>query len=161
MRNWVKAVSSALHGLPWALRAVNACTLQSQECNSVQTGGLIPHAGRMITDGRVGPAEDLEVLPGGLLMASALWNNVVLAESDKTVIVEGNHYFPPESVRREYLKPSSTHTICPWKGTASYYDIEVNGRVNKDAAWFYPSPHEAAKQIADHVAFWKGVEVKV
>ena len=93
-------------------------------------------------------------------MARAIWNNAVLAESDKTVIVEGNHYFPPDSVRQEYLKPSSTHTACPWKGTASYHDIEVNGRVNKDAAWYYPSPLEAAKHIAMHIAFWKGVEVK-
>ena len=67
-------------------------------------------------------------------MARAMWNGAVLAESDKTVIVEGNHYFPPDALRQEYFKPSSTHTVCPWKGTASYYDIEVNGRVNKDAA---------------------------
>ena len=93
-------------------------------------------------------------------MARAMWNNTVLAESDKTVIVEGNHCFPPDSLRREYFKPSLTHSCCSWKGTASYYDIEVNGRVNKDAAWYYPSPLEAAKHIAKCVAFWKGVEVK-
>jgi uncharacterized protein (DUF427 family) len=93
-------------------------------------------------------------------MVRAMWNNAVLAESDETGIVEGNHYFPRDSVRREYLKPSSTHTVCPWKGTASYYDIEVNGRVNKDAAWYYPAPLEAAKHVATHIAFWKGVEVK-
>src|SRR5437870_5503431 len=89
---------------------------------------------------------------GGSLMARATWNNAVLAESDKTVVVEGNHYFPLDSLHREHFKPSSTHTICPWKGTASYYDIEVHGKVNKDAAWYYPSPLEAAKHIAGHVA---------
>jgi uncharacterized protein (DUF427 family) len=93
-------------------------------------------------------------------MARAIWNNAVLAESDQTVIVEGNHYFPPNSLHQEYFRPSTTHTVCPWKGTASYYDLEVNGRVNKDAAWYYPAPLETAKHIAAHVAFWKGVEVK-
>ena len=90
----------------------------------------------------------------------ALWKNAVLAESDKTVVVEGNHYFPPEAVHRQYLKPSDTHTTCPWKGQASYYHIEVDGDVNEDAAWYYPDPKEAAQNIKDHVAFWKGVEVK-
>ena len=90
----------------------------------------------------------------------ALWKNAVLAESDKTVVVEGNHYFPPEAVRRQYLKPSDTHTTCPWKGQAGYYHIEVDGDVNEDAAWYYPDPKEAAQNIKDHVAFWKGVEVK-
>jgi uncharacterized protein (DUF427 family) len=94
-------------------------------------------------------------------MARAIWSNVVLAESDKTLVVEGNHYFPPDSLRHEHFKPSSTHTVCSWKGTANYYDIEVNGRVNKDAAWYYPSPLDAAKHIANHVAFWKGVEIRV
>ena len=93
-------------------------------------------------------------------MARATWNNAILAESDKTVVVEGNHYFPPDSIRREHFKPSSTHTTCSWKGVASYYDVEVNGQVNKDAAWYYPAPLEAAKQIAGHVAFWKGVQVQ-
>jgi uncharacterized protein (DUF427 family) len=93
-------------------------------------------------------------------MPRALWKNVVLAESDATVVVEGNHYFPPESLCREYFRPSSTHTVCPWKGTASYYTIEVNGEVNPDAAWYYPTPSEAAKQIAGRVAFWKGVQVQ-
>lgn len=93
-------------------------------------------------------------------MACATWNNAVLAQSDQTVIVEGNHYFPPDSLRKEYFKPSSTHTVCSWKGTASYYDIEVNGQRNKDAAWYYPSPLDAAKQIAGYVAFWKGVHVQ-
>jgi uncharacterized protein (DUF427 family) len=93
-------------------------------------------------------------------MARAIWKNVVLAEADKTVVVEGNHYFPAESVRQCYFKPSSTHTVCSWKGTASYYDVEVNGQVNKDAAWYYPSPLDAAKHITGHVAFWKGVEVQ-
>ena len=93
-------------------------------------------------------------------MARAIWNNAVLAESDSTVVVEGNHYFPPDSVRREYFRPSQTHTVCSWKGTASYYDVEVGGQVNRDAAWYYPSPLDAARQIAGHVAFWKGVKVE-
>jgi uncharacterized protein (DUF427 family) len=93
-------------------------------------------------------------------MARAIWNNEVLAESDTTVVVEGNHYFPPNALRREYFKPSTTHTVCSWKGTASYYDVEVNGQVNKDAAWYYSSPFEAAKHIAGYVAFWKGVQIQ-
>ncbi|MCP5098764.1 MAG: DUF427 domain-containing protein [Chloroflexi bacterium] len=92
-------------------------------------------------------------------MAKAIWNGIVLAESDHTEIVEGNHYFPPESINREYFQNSSQQSICPWKGTASYYNIIVNGDVNKGAAWYYPSPKSAAKQIAKHVAFWKGVQV--
>ncbi|GAC1390556.1 MAG: DUF427 domain-containing protein [Ktedonobacteraceae bacterium] len=93
-------------------------------------------------------------------MAKATWNGIVLAESDKTEVIEGNQYFPPDSVKREYFKETSTHTTCPWKGLASYYTIEVNGKENKDAAWYYPAPKDAAKQIKDHVAFWKGVEVQ-
>ncbi|MFO0960448.1 MAG: DUF427 domain-containing protein [Isosphaeraceae bacterium] len=89
----------------------------------------------------------------------ATWNGAVLAESDRTVTVEGNHYFPPDSVRQEYFQPSETHTTCPWKGVASYYTVEVDGRRNPDAAWFYPTPKEAASQIAGYVAFWKGVTV--
>jgi uncharacterized protein (DUF427 family) len=90
----------------------------------------------------------------------ASWHNVVLAQSNNTVVVEGNHYFPPESINREYFNESSTHTTCPWKGEASYYDVIVEGEVNKDAAWYYAQPKEAAKQIKDHIAFWKGVGVK-
>ena len=93
-------------------------------------------------------------------MAKAIWNNTVLAESDRCEMVEGNHYFPPEAVKREYLKPSATHTECPWKGTASYYHVEVGGQRNPDAAWFYPEPRAAARNIKDHVAFWKGVKVE-
>jgi uncharacterized protein (DUF427 family) len=89
----------------------------------------------------------------------AVWNNVVVAESDQTVVVEGNHYFPPEAVKREYLRESGTHTTCPWKGVASYYSVEVNGLTNKDAAWYYPTPKEAAKQITGYIAFWRGVRV--
>ena len=89
----------------------------------------------------------------------ATWNGAVLAESDRTVVVEGNHYFPPDSVRREHLKPSDTHTTCPWKGVASYYTVEVDGARNPDAAWYYPEPRSAASEIAGHVAFWKGVAV--
>jgi uncharacterized protein (DUF427 family) len=89
----------------------------------------------------------------------AIWKDVVLAESDNTIVVEDNHYFPPDSVNRKYFKESATHTTCPWKGEASYYDVVVNNEANKDAAWYYPEPKEAAKQIKDYVAFWKGVEV--
>ena len=89
----------------------------------------------------------------------AKWNGATLAESDKTVVVEGNHYFPPDSVKREYFQSSNTHTTCPWKGEASYYNVVVNGENNKDAAWYYPEPKPAAAEIKDHVAFWRGVEV--
>jgi len=92
-------------------------------------------------------------------MVKAVWNNVVLAESDETVVVEGNHYFPPESVKKEYLTESSTQSTCIWKGLASYYSIEVDGQTNNDAAWYYPEPSDAAQNIKDHVAFWKGVQV--
>jgi len=93
-------------------------------------------------------------------MAKAIWNETVLAESDRTVEVEGNQYFPPDAVRREHLRDSTTHTTCPWKGIASYYDVVVDGQVNRDAAWYYPQPKEAARQIAGHVAFWHGVRVE-
>jgi uncharacterized protein (DUF427 family) len=89
----------------------------------------------------------------------AIWNGTVLAESNDTVVVEGNHYFPPDALSREHFEPSSTHTTCPWKGEASYYHVVVAGRRNEDAAWYYPSPKEAAQRIKDRVAFWKGVEV--
>jgi uncharacterized protein (DUF427 family) len=92
-------------------------------------------------------------------MATATWNGTVIAESDETTIVEGNHYFPPDAVRQEFLRPSSTHTTCPWKGEASYYTLEVNGDRNEDAAWYYPEPKRAAQQIKDYVAFWRGVEI--
>ena len=89
----------------------------------------------------------------------AIWKGTVVAESDDTVVVEGNHYFPPGSVRAELLEPSETTTHCPWKGDASYRSIVVDGERNPDAAWYYPEPKEAAAQIKDRVAFWKGVEV--
>ncbi|QIM22115.1 DUF427 domain-containing protein [Phycicoccus sp. HDW14] len=89
----------------------------------------------------------------------AIWNGVVVAESDDTVVVEGNHYFPADSVREDLLRPSDTHTVCPWKGTASYNGIEVDGQVNADAAWYYPEPKDAAREITGRYAFWKGVEV--
>lgn len=89
----------------------------------------------------------------------AVWNGTLIAQSDETVVVEGNHYFPPASVRREFLTESSTHTTCPWKGEASYYSIHINGSQNQDAAWYYPDPKEAAAEIKDHVAFWNGVEI--
>ena len=93
-------------------------------------------------------------------MPKAIWNGAVLAESKKCEVVEGNQYFPPDAIMRQYFKPSATHTTCPWKGEASYYDIDVNGQVNKDAAWYYPAPKDAAKNIAGYVAFWKGVKVE-
>lgn len=93
-------------------------------------------------------------------MAKAIWNGAVIAESDETVVVEGNHYFPPESVKSEYLAGSETHTRCPWKGMASYYDVVVDGQVNSDAAWYYPTPSDAASEIKNHVAFWRGVQVE-
>ena len=90
----------------------------------------------------------------------AIWNKTSLAESDVTVVVEGNHYFPPESIKLEYLQESATHTTCPWKGEASYYNIVVDGQVNKDAAWYYPNPKPAAAEIKNRVAFWRGVRVE-
>lgn len=89
----------------------------------------------------------------------ATWNGVTLAESNKTEVVEGNQYFPPDAIKREYFQPSQTHTTCPWKGEASYYNVVVNGEVNKDAAWYYPQPKPAAAGIKDHVAFWRGVKI--
>jgi uncharacterized protein (DUF427 family) len=93
-------------------------------------------------------------------MARALWNGTVLAESDRTIVVEGNHYFPHDSLQMEFFRPSATHTTCGWKGIASYYHVEVNGNVNPDAAWYYPEPLPAAAEIAGRVAFWKGVRVE-
>lgn len=93
-------------------------------------------------------------------MKKAIWNNMVLADSDETIIVEGNHYFPPESVNWKFLNESNTNTTCFWKGRASYNHIQVNGNLNKDAAWYYPEPSEAVKQIKDYVAFWKGVQIE-
>ena len=89
----------------------------------------------------------------------ATWNGQVLAESDSTVVVEGNHYFPADSLNREFFKDSSQQTVCPWKGTASYYDVEVDGQSNPGAAWYYPEPKQAAAEIKGRVAFWRGVEV--
>ena len=89
----------------------------------------------------------------------AIWNNQLLAESEDTIVVEGNHYFPASSIQMEVFKPSKTVTSCPWKGEASYYSIVVENEENKDAAWYYPSPKDAAKEIKDRIAFWKGVEV--
>ncbi len=89
----------------------------------------------------------------------AIWNDTVLAESNDTVVVENNHYFPPSSLKREYFSSSSKHTHCPWKGEAHYYSISVDGNDNEDAAWFYPQPKEAAMQIKDRVAFWRGVSI--
>ena len=90
----------------------------------------------------------------------ATWKGAVLAESEETVVVEGNHYFPAESINREHFRESATHTVCGWKGTASYYDVVVGEEVNADAAWYYPEPKDAAKEIKDRVAFWRGVRVE-
>jgi len=92
-------------------------------------------------------------------MAKAIWNGTVLAESNACKLVEGNHYFPPDSVRREFFKPSATHTTCPWKGVADYYNIVVNGEVNIDAAWCYPETTDQGKEFEGFVAFWRGVQV--
>jgi uncharacterized protein (DUF427 family) len=93
-------------------------------------------------------------------MAKAIWNGKVLAESDQTIVVEGNHYFPPAAVDASCLQPSDNQTVCGWKGLASYYDVVVDGQVNKDAAWYYPAPKDAAGSIAGYIAFWHGVQVK-
>ena len=92
-------------------------------------------------------------------MVRATWNGQVIAESDDTVVVEGNHYFPQDAVRAEVLAASDTTTICPWKGTASYYSLVVGGEENADAAWYYPTPKDAAAEITDRIAFWRGVQV--
>lgn len=89
----------------------------------------------------------------------ATWNGTTVAQSDDTVVVEGNHYFPADAVREDLLRPSTAHTTCPWKGQASYYSLEVDGKVNPDAAWYYPEPKPAAAEISGRIAFWKGVEV--
>ena len=93
-------------------------------------------------------------------MPTAKWNEAVIAQTERFERVEGNVYFPPESVRMECLRPSETHTVCSWKGTASYYDVIVDGKVNRDAAWYYPEPTERAQNIKGHIAFWRGVAVE-
>jgi uncharacterized protein (DUF427 family) len=92
-------------------------------------------------------------------VVKAIWNGAVLAESDQTIIVEGNHYFPPNSINEEYFVESDSHTVCSWKGVASYYDVKVDGKTNRNAAWYYPEPQPAAEKIAGYVAFWHGVQV--
>ncbi|PJF22534.1 MAG: hypothetical protein CUN56_05490 [Phototrophicales bacterium] len=93
-------------------------------------------------------------------MPKAIWNGVVIAESDHTEIVEGNHYFPPESIKKEYFFETDKHTTCPWKGIASYYTLKVNGEENPNAAWFYPDPKPAAESIKNHVAFYGSVTIE-
>ena len=90
----------------------------------------------------------------------AIWNNQILAESDDTVVIENNHYFPVKSLNKEFFTESDTNSFCPWKGEASYYSVKVDGQINADAAWYYSEPYEAAKEIKDRVAFWKDVEIK-
>ncbi|MDQ6748924.1 MAG: DUF427 domain-containing protein [Candidatus Dormibacteraeota bacterium] len=94
-------------------------------------------------------------------MIRATWNGAVIAESDKTIVVEGNHYFPRTAVKQEYLQPTESHSVCPWKGVASYYSLKVDGVENPDAAWYYPEPKPAAKRVTDRLAFWHGVNVEV
>jgi len=89
----------------------------------------------------------------------AIWNGKIIAQSEETVVVENNHYFPPESVNKDYLKSSKTETTCPWKGQAAYYDIVVDGKINKDAAWYYPHPRPLVEKLANYIAFWKGVQI--
>ena len=89
----------------------------------------------------------------------AVWNNVVIAKSDDTVIVEGNHYFPYDSVKKEYLQESDFSTMCGWKGMANYYTVTVDGKANKDSAWYYAEPNDAAKKIKGRIAFWNGIEI--
>jgi len=98
--------------------------------------------------------------PAAQRTVRAVWNRAVIAESDRTIVVEGNHYFPPDSVRKEHLVASDTHTTCFWKGRASYYSVQVGDKINRDAAWYYPAPSPAASSIADHIAFWRGVSVE-
>lgn len=90
----------------------------------------------------------------------AIWNNQIIAESNDTLVIEGNQYFPTETVKKEFIKPSDTHTTCPWKGIASYYHVEVDNETNEDAAWYYPEPKDAAKPIKNYVAFWRGVRLE-
>ena len=94
-------------------------------------------------------------------MPKAMWSGAVLAESDRCEVVEGNQYFPPDAIKRTYFKESETHTVCSWKGTASYYDVVVKGQTNKDAAWYYPEPKDAAQQIKGYIAFWRGVTIEI
>jgi uncharacterized protein (DUF427 family) len=94
-------------------------------------------------------------------MAKAIWNGAVVAESDNCEIVEGNYYFPPDTIKAEYFQPTNTHTICSWKGEASYYTLKVNGQENKDAAWYYPDPKPKAQNIKGYIAFWRGVQVEI
>ena len=93
-------------------------------------------------------------------MVKAVWKNKVIAETNNYEIIENNYYFPQETVNKKFIKPSETHTTCPLKGIASYYDIEIDGEINRDAAWYYPDPKPAAKKIKNYIAFWKGVVIK-
>jgi uncharacterized protein (DUF427 family) len=121
----------------------------------------VPESTRAIVAARFSAASSIfHFILGVPFMPKATWKGAVLAESDACVVVEGNQYFPVESVHLEYLKPSQTHTICSWKGTASYHDVVVNGERNPDAAWYYPEPKPAAAEINDRIAFWKGVRVE-
>ncbi len=93
-------------------------------------------------------------------MKKAIWNGQTIAESNDTIVIEGNHYFPPSDINKAFFTNNETHTVCSWKGTASYFDITVNGKINKDAAWYYPETSDLAKNIKGYIAFWKGVSVE-
>jgi uncharacterized protein (DUF427 family) len=99
-----------------------------------------------------------KITRGGIATMKVIRNNIVLAESEDTIVIEGNHYFPPDSINQQYFKKSDTHTNCPWKGEANYYHIVLGEEAENDAAWYYPAPREAARQIKNYVAFYKGVE---
>jgi uncharacterized protein (DUF427 family) len=111
----------------------------------------------ILVTGRIGSSGILNHRSARVMQA--VWNNNVLAQSEDTVVVDGNHYFPPVSIRAEFFKPSTTTSVCPWKGTASYYTLDVDGQKNPDAAWYYPAAKAAASKIEGRVAFWKGVQV--
>lgn len=142
----------------------------------VQDGLLLAYAGLMIRAGLRARATPAETVPvegrkgahrrvddgdgGSSMRVRAMWNGVVLADSDDTVVVEGNHYFPPDSVNWQYFQDSPNRTVCPWKGVASYHTVVVDGSANPDAAWYYPDPSQAASEIKDRLAFWRGVKVE-
>ena len=121
----------------------------------MQLGGGQAHAAQALLDSSVRhKLRNVEKLD-----MKAIWKGSVIAQSDETLVIEGNHYFPAESARTEFLKDSDTKSVCPWKGTASYYNINVDGETNPDAAWYYPDPKDAASEIRGRIAFWKGVQV--
>jgi len=128
--------------------------LKQSRRRGIQSFGQIHRSGSILIDSN--PSA-----PGAHKMAKASWDGKVIAESNATVIVEGNQYFPPEAVKKEMFRPSNHTSLCPWKGTAHYYHVEVDGIRNENAAWYYPDPKPAAAEIKDRIAFWKGVRVEI